>query len=442
MQIRFIVVLLLLVASLATAQDSTLVPAEISTGALVRVVRCYGEGDELQPPILIRKTSANAVPVFGSRSLMVELDIQASIPPSLYARFVHCNALWQEDNNVFLNDISLRTSAIDWKIAPTSGGYYSHRATLSFPNSTVVLPAGGNWKILFYNYDAPDSVFAEARFFAIDVMADCIVDVYADFYEPKHKAANVAVNLQATVFNTENAVMDGQVSTCVFYKRNRWNEPFVCTQQSLFSSQSLFGKRSRTNVSGMSQVQKQFRYDGIPAETDYRILDLTNTLLFAPSREPIRLPLSDVRRFGSFLFTADDGAMISSGVPAFYDDYVPIEFVFDPQGKFIPEDVFVSGSFNSFTPTHEWQMSYNEQRGLYTLQKWIRRAKHNYFYATGTLNADTREVQNISYEECEGNNASAGHLYIALVYYRSIQLGGFDTIIAVGAGNIYGSARR
>ncbi len=71
----------------------------------------------------------------------------------------------------------------------------------------------------------------------------------------------------------------------------------------------------------------------------------------------------------------------------------------------------------------------------------MRRGRHNYLYATGTLNVDDGSVTRLSYEEWEGNTASNSNSYLAFTYARIIEYGGYDAIIAVGSSNIYQANR-
>jgi len=103
------------------------------------------------------------------------------------------------------------------------------------------------------------------------------------------------------------------------------------------------------------------------------------------------------------------------------------------------EDVFVSGSFNNWTPDKNWQMYFDKSTQLYRLKQWVRRARHNYLYGTGTYNADTQKFENISFDRYEGNNVYSNHSFIGLVYYRSFDLGGYDAIIGASITNPFGT---
>jgi hypothetical protein len=114
----------------------------------------------------------------------------------------------------------------------------------------------------------------------------------------------------------------------------------------------------------------------------------------------------------------------------------------DPQDWVSKEDVFVIGSFNNWMPDPTLQMFYDKDLRLYRLFHWVRRARHGYLYATGRINSDTRQIEHISCDEYEGNTVSTSHTYIGFVYYRETEFGGYDALIGVGAGSIYGNIRR
>jgi len=438
---KFLLILILTTLGYESAHGQSDSTSDIPLPPLVRFVRAYGGGDETLPPVLlVKQRSVDIIPAFGARTITIELDVQSPIPPSLFATVAHCKADWSEDGNVFLNDVTFaRTSDIEWRMSAVQNKYYSYRGKLSLPNQTLKIPYGGNWKVKFYEFGNDTTLYAEARIFAVDCGSECSIDIYNDFYEPTHKASPAALTLEAIV-GSSISIADVQMHTAVFYRMNRWNEPFVTSQSS--SMPSTLGRSSRsgftTSIGGTTSVGKRFRIQEIPAENDYRILDLSNTAQFPPGNIPVRLPLADLRRNGNIFFRADDGAMITRGIPMIYDDYVPIEFILDPENRAIPEDVFVLGSFNNWTPSPEWQLQYFEEERQYKLRHWVRRARHNYVYATGRINADTRLPENLTFEEFEGNNAAAGHTFVAFIYYRDPNYGGYDSIIAVGASSIFG----
>lgn len=399
---------------------------------IVRMVRVYGAGDERLPPILVLRTAAASAVTIGSSSVTIEIDVAASVPPDLVAVLQHCTASWEPDNNPFaLDPTASRAMVLDWRLAPPMSRYYTHRAVLQIPSATLRIPVGGNWKVLFYELGREQRPVAEARFFAVEPAAECLLAVLTDFYQPRRRAAPTARILEASIGNVRGYT-DAQVTTAVFYRMHRWYEPMVVRGTQGFSGSSLSRRSSPTMTSGMLGGIKRFRIEGIPCENDYRQLNADNPGLFPRSAVPVRLPLADVRRRGQFgMWSTNQAAMITSTVSPSDDEYVPIEFVLDPEG--IPvgdEDVFVVGSMNNWRPSIEWMMRYDSTDRLYRLRQWVRRGQHAYMYATGFVDADTGTIRSISFEEFEGNNSASGQLFLALIYARSLQAGGYDTIIA------------
>ncbi len=438
-----LVVFLALTALQAQETDKETTPIKLPPQ--VRMVRVFGGTDERLPPIAILSTptrKSSVLPTFGEKTVTIELDVQADLPPSMYAIFVHCAADWTEDNNVFINQITFRTSNIDWKSAPVYSRYYTYRGSLSVPNSQVNFTVGGNWKAKFYDYNDDGNVVTEARFFIVDPAAECYVDVFGDLYEPNLKVSPAAFTVE-TQIQTLRSVMDNQVQTVVMYRNNRWTEPMVISQIGSLEDANNYRKYPmQTMVSGFGSIGKRFRVDRLPAENDYRILDMNNLGYFPRINGPIRPPFADLRRNGTFFDRADDGMLTTRFTALSDDEYIQVEFIFDPESRPSERDVFVTGSFNSWTPDRSWQMYYDEQDRLYKLRQWVRRGRHNYLYGTGNYNADTQKFDNVSFEEFEGNTRATPHTFISLIYYREFEYGGYDTIIGVGAGNSFGRISR
>ncbi|MCX8051961.1 MAG: hypothetical protein N3B17_08740 [Chlorobi bacterium] len=426
--------------AIATAHASDTLWTGDRLPPLVRMVRIYPLGDERQPPILlVRSPNAQAMPTIGAQSLVVELDVAASVPPDLVAVLQHCTATWEPDNNPFaLDPTASRAIVLDWRLAPLQSHYYTHRAVLQIPSATLRVPVGGNWKVLFYELGREQRPIAEARFFAIEPGAECVLNIMTDFYQPRRNAAPSARILEAVVGNVRGYT-DAQVGTAVFYRMHRWYEPMVVSGTRLASSSSLSLRSTQTMIGGMASGFKRFRIEGIPCENDYRRLDAQNVGLFPRSTAPVRLPLADIRRRGQFgMWSTAEAAMITTGVGAADDEYVPIEFVLDPEGAPVTgEDVFLVGSMNGWHPSVEWMMTYDSTQRLYRLRQWVRRGQHAYMYATGRLDADTGAVRQLSFEEFEGNNSASSQTFIALIYARSLQAGGYDTIIAACSGSAF-----
>ena len=154
------------------------------------------------------------------------------------------------------------------------------------------------------------------------------------------------------------------------------------------------------------------------------------------------MPLSDLRRNGMFIERSNDGALVTNMISSLYDEYVPVEILLDPNpGGPSQDDVFVVGSFNNWKPDRSWMMYFDEELRMYRCRQWLRRGRQNYLYATGRLSADSDQILDLSFEEFEGNTASASNSFVAFAYYKEFDFGGYDGIVAVTASNIYSNGR-
>jgi len=410
----------------------------------IRFIRVYGESNESNPPILLLQNQQSTQSPIGYNFITIEFDILADVPPALYAKFYHCSADWNEDENVFLNDIiTSRTSNIYWNSAPITETYYSYRGTITIPNSQVKFEFAGNWKIKIFHYDNDTSPLAEARFFIVKPIAKCNLKIYSDFYDPDYNFISpTSITAEAYVY-ADSKMFDSQQNTCVLYKNHRWYEPiYISKDDNLSQLNNKFRYHYQTMIGGFLNAGKLFRIAGIPAENEYRVLDLSNLTAYPNVNVIVSTPLPDLRRRGEFWEKDNDGAMSSQFIADYNNNYVNMEFRLRPDNWITPDEIFIAGSFNNWKPTAEWQMYYDKNSGYYKLRQLIPRAKHDYMYATGRLNISTGEVEKISYDQFEGNASNHDNTYIIFVYYREFDYGGYDSIIAVSAANFFGTLKR
>jgi hypothetical protein len=429
----------IVIACLIVLSQVFLVQVTSASDVALRFIRSYGGTNEMLPPIVSIDGASEAVQGFVSEFATVEFDLRSNNFPNVYARLVHCQADWTEDENAFLSDVTNRTTLVEWRLAPSRSTYYTHRGTIQIPNVQMQLRFAGNWKVKLFDMDG-DVQLGETKLFVVKEMASVSMNFMTDFYEPEAKVSTIALTLEAIVRASRGSTLiDGFQHSMVFYRNHRWHEPFMVSTK---YSEEHNPPSTSTGFSGILNGGKIYRIARIPAQNEYRVLDLSNLAMYPFSGAPVRMPLTDLRRNGMFIERADDGAMVTRAISGINDEYIPIEFLLNPDpGDASEKDVFVSGSFNQWKPDRNWMMYFDESLRLYRLRQWVRRGRHNYMYATGNVNADNGKVDNLSYEEMEGNTASAAIGYIAFAYYRVPDYGGYDAIVGLNASNIYQSSR-
>jgi hypothetical protein len=422
--------------------------ASMDNVPVVRGIRAFGGANERLPPIILRVRQNALSPSpdqtadlngLGAAFVTIEIDVQSIIQPQLAVRFVHCDAAWREDGNVIINDPLLRTTNLEITQASAFSRYFTHRARLTVPSADVPLRFSGNWKAKVLDVDNQFNLaatpLAEVRFFVVDQETETALQMGIDAYSPRIPGTSPAAYSFEASLSAPAEYMDENFTTVTLYRAWRWNEPLVITQNPDKSRTETLYNRSKTGVLGFSSGQKRFRISAVPAENEYRTLDLSNPTFSPVSGVPVRFALADLRRNGTYRERGDDAAMTTTNVPTNNNEYVQVEFVLDPEFAPSSREMFVVGSFNEWSIQPAWKMTYNAADRLYTARGWMRRARHNYAYATGITNPQTGIVEHIDFEECEGNTISANHTFYALFYYRSPQTGGYDALLGVAAVN-------
>lgn len=434
-------------------------------------VRAYGGNNELTPPVLILKENQRIVAPIGENSVTIEMDVLTENPPQLFLKFVHCNERWKEDENVIINSLGIfQTSSVDWYQAPAVSKYFRWRGKVLVPSPQIQFPVSGNWLAKIYSLDNSEEVLASVKIFVVEMMVPSRTSMLNDFYRPTSQfAASSAYNYEIIVDGTPR-MLDFQMNTVAMYRLNWWNNPFYIslnndegkdeyTDEELYGDDEEYQKKENphrqklsssitdqgpfpTNISGFANIRKMFRMNNVPSFNEYRVFDCSNAGLFPFIEEGVQLPFRDFRRRNQFLEYADDGFINTSRISQFADEYIRVEFVLDPEKILVDKSIFVVGSFNNWTPTREWEMSYDIERDVYSLKQWIRRGRHGYLYGVGTLNFEKNRVEGISFEEFEGNTILSRQTMISFVYYREQMYGGYDAIISVSAVNSKGTFQR
>ncbi len=434
-------------------------------------LRAYGGNNELTPPILIQKNRQIVVAPIGENTVTIEFDVSQELPPQLIVKFVHCNERWLETDNVIINSLGIfQTTSIDWSQAPAQSKYFRWRGKTTIPSPQIQFPVSGNWLAKIYSLDDLEKVLGSVKIFVVESLIPSRTSMYNDFYSPTSQfAASSAYNYEVVVDGTSR-LLDFQMNTVAMYRANWWNKPFYIslnnsegkdeyTDEELYGDEEILENKYKqqrellsssitdqgpfpTNVSGFANIRKMFRINHVPSVNEYRVFDCSNAGLFPFFEEGVQFPFRDRRRRNQFLEYAEDGYINSERVSQFADEYIRVEFVLDPENILVKKSIFVVGSFNNWNPSREWEMSFNTESELYTLKQWVRRGRHSYLYGIGSLNFEKNVVEDLSFEEFEGNNILSRQTMISFVYYREQLYGGYDAIISVSAVNSQGTFQR
>jgi len=401
----------------------------------VRVIP--NKGEHLPPVIRAFGSSKEQYGVNYSDTLNIIVDISANLPPNVKVRYVHCDALWNEDDIPLIKSSgNLESSIIDWQPSPRFSVHFDYRGKVSIPNSQVKLFHSGNWKAKFFDANS-ESIFAEVRFFVVEPRASTYLNLFPEFYKPKYLVANSAINCEVRTKSNEGLV-DMNIDLVAIFKNGRWFEPyFISNRKSAEDFNSYKHRYQLTKtIGGNICTEKIFRVDAMPSDNAYRVLDLSNLDFYPRSNTLFTTAFAEIPRQGSFFVKDNDGTMASQFIDEMYQDYLNIELLFNPIGNVSQDGVFLSGTFNNWNPDISWMLHYDDYTKKYYIKNWFPRGLHDYLICTGKYNVEKKELYQCSCDEYEGNNLQSGHTFHGFVYYNDIQNGGYDALISIGSASL------
>jgi hypothetical protein len=414
----------------SAANDSTDTHEKITR---VRWVRIHGAENEAAPPIM-RLPGSKGANGIGSTALTLTCDLVSEGIPNLVLTLVHCDHNWQPTASIFVQDVMhLRTADLDISRSPMGVRQYDYTVSATFPraDASLRIQYSGNYLARLVDYYDNARVLAEARFFVVDSKAAVDVAIYSDLYQSAQTEV-IQRGLKVQVgAETATDLFSSQVNAIALYHSGEWMRPMLATAEN-FMAENKPGEawaRWSSYVGGRALAE----FGNLPSGNEHRLLDLTDLGLFPPTNGIVTTPLSDLPRREFYQYD-NNGVAITRLIPSQDQDYVTFEFRLNLGGSEVKQDICVVGTFNNWTPSAEWRMSFDRRSGLYIVRGLIRRALHEYEYVSGDWDEDAQTLRHADASLIEGNSTMTSDPYYAFVYYRDPTAGGYDRIIGGGIG--------
>ncbi|MBI2620077.1 MAG: DUF5103 domain-containing protein [Ignavibacteriales bacterium] len=396
---RGICIVLLMLGTIAEAQ-------EIHSRKVRRFV-LFGSRESDLPVALMR-----------TQPVTLECDILSSQPPSLEARFYHCDRNWNVTQTSFVNDpLRDRTRVeLPYEVAPVGIKGYSYTSVIRIPAEGVFdeFFFSGNYIVELWDR-AESEKLASARFFVVEPLMKPRMRI-ANRQEPTHvnpyyQVQRISVSFNVPVDTARIEVFTPLLfSTVDVYKNREISRPRRIDADD---------RDPHTFVNGFGLEHLEFIVDDVQPGNEYRVLDLRN-VDFYPQDGVQRARLgADVSRFlekpGS---DNNGGSNLVRG--SRYADYIDFRFelLWNEGGR---DKIHVVGDFDGWKPSEENIMSFEKDR--YVWQTSLRRGRYDYQYVSGD-----------DWILLEGNDWRTINNYTAFVYYRDQRFGGFDRILGVARG--------
>lgn len=395
-------------------------------------MRIHGSDSKESPPFMRFLPTGGRREGAGNERLTIEFELRSQRFPNLALHLIHCDRYWRPTHNAFVQDPSrLRAFDFDIQRAPIGVRFYDYECSITFPRSgsRIQIDHSGNYLARIVDYDSPEIILGEARFYVIEGNCVTRLNIASDFYvsaqteTPQH-GLRIFVETEPSV-----EIFGSQIEAIALVENGMWHSPLIADND-LIDDRALIGRPwLRWYPSFTGKVAAEFR--NIPAGNEHRILDLTDVIGYPSIPARISTPLSDLPRRG-FVQYDNNGIALSRLVPSGDEDYVNFEFKLDLLGKEVEEDIVVVGTFSNWLALPQWRMKFDSISRYYTAHGYLRRAVHEYQFVVGRWESHSGVLESKDATLLEGNVRQTSTIYHALVYYRESSAGGYDRIVGVG----------
>jgi len=385
----------------------------------IRGLHIYGGKDETHLPIVLLPTpemDGIGYAGTGDKYITVDFDADSPLEPVLKVMFVHCSRYWQEDQEFFDdNFMNLQTTNVQGKRADPRIRQYAYHYSLHFPDAKkqITFEYSGNYKVKIL--DGDDTV-AVGKFYVADQLSAMQLAIYNEMNNAFSPPKNVH-NVQVSVTCAPEILVTSLDGLDVI-QSHRIEEPYRVDQNDTSGNSQITVSGTYINFTAMNIV---------PGNT-YRVIDITDPGIFAPSTFPTAFSPEDILRAGLSGVPDYNGSEILNKTPATYADYIPIAFRLDADGE-RSDNIFIVGAFSDWLPKPRYMMKYAEKTNDYSCVVWLKRGIYDYQYVIGRLDEVTGQVTNQSWTALEGNSWGAPRVYTALLYYHDDRFGGIDRIV-------------
>jgi len=348
-----------------------------------------------------------------------------------YYTYLLCNADWTPSTLFTLDYIrgfqNVRIS--DYRNSSIAITRYTHYQAV-LPDRNCVPIRSGNYLLkVFLDGDTSKIVFTK-RFLVVDNRSTIVTDIQQPFnaqWFQKYQKVSVGVTLNSTinVFNQNDVRV-------VIIQNFAWPTALYLDRPNIFRG-NYFGYNDEATTS-------------FPGGKEWRWIDLRSLRLMTdrmqrldknktvtdvfvkPDGERLQQPYLYYRDLNG-LFTIENGDNVN---PYWQGDYAYVHFSYFPPANrpYEGKNIYIYGELTGYALNDSTKMIFNADRGAYEKTLFLKQGYYNYSYVTIT---DSRNRDNFSIANTEGNYWATENNYMVLVYYhafgsRADELIGFTSL--------------
>ncbi len=121
-----------------------------------------------------------------------------------------------------------------------------------------------------------------------------------------------------------------------------------------------------------------------------------------------------------------------SGKASTTSEYVEVDFRLETSEKLGNDRVYVAGGFTNFMPDPKFELSYNNDQGIYEGTILMKQGRYDYLYTVGE-----GDKKSLDFNVLEGSSNETENFYLLLTYYRPFGAR-YDQLISADITNLGG----
>ena len=361
---------------------------------------------------LFNAQQESSFPIIGLRSqdiLVLSFDDLNGGSKTYYYTIIHCDADWKPSGlspSEYLQSFT-EDRITDYRYSVNTRQKYTHYE-LTLPNQNIVPKLSGNYVLKVYPEGNPNEPVLTQRFYVVDQKTGLAAGVFAS-QNVVDRTTNQKINfsldisqlqvqnpyaeLRTLIMQNARPDVSNMNSTPQFIQGTllQYNDP----QTNDFAGGNEFRRFDlRTLLAGGEHIQKIYR-------------DTANTVMLMADRATDKQGYTfQYDNNGKFFIANTDGRD-----PRVDADYAHVYFNLNYTAPGAGSAVFIVGKFNNYQQDAQSQMNYDEARGVFYKDLYLKQGVYDYHYLLRS-NGQTDQTA------IDGSHFETENDYLFLTYYR------------------------
>mgnify|MGYP001949490330 CR=1 FL=1 len=381
----------------------------------IHTVLLYRQSIDLAPPMLELNTS---------QKLILRFDDWSNVIRDYMYTVIHCDADWtpsglmQMDYLTGFNEVFINNFRYSFN---TTVPYINYE--ISFPNDDLDITRSGNYIVVVYDAENKEDIILTQRFVVFEQVAGIFPKLHQGTLA-RDRLTKHEIDLKITYDDlyVPNPYSDIKI---VMQQNDRWDNCITGIQPTFFRDKVL-----------EYDYETEVCFDG---GNEFRLFDLKSVrflgqhlrrISFVDSIYRVRLHNDGIRSKDVYTFNFDlDGQRLIGIQERNNDhteaDYAKVKFTLVSPFPFRGGDVYVFGALSYWQTNESNKMEYDERRGVYETEMWLKQGYYNYAYAFVKDDETKADLTLV-----EGNYYQTTNNYTIYCYLRDYTLQ-YDRLVGV-----------